>query len=491
MSQSRKPQTEFAYRSQSSLNVSSGPPQLTEGFAYSSSNSTTRLFQYNSDGSYFAYVTNDCVQILETNSYEVKCEIARPNVIDIAFSPRGKFLCTWERPTKAENGSFLQNLHLWDTSSGQLLFSWFHKSQNNWFLQFSSDEIYCGRLASNEVQIYLTKNFDKGVYYRLKLETISGFSISPGKSPTVSVFIPEKKGAPASLRLYSISNFNVPIASKSFYRADSVRFLWNKLGTGVLALTQTDEDHSGKSYYGETNLYYLSVAGNYDCKVPLDKEGPVHDVTWNPNSKEFAVVYGFMPPKATLFDHRASVLHEFGSAPRNFVQFNPHGRFICIAGFGNLSGTMDIWDRKKLKKVTSIEASGSTYCDWSPDGRYILTSTLSPRLRVDNGLKLWHYSGTLVYESKINELYQTAWKPSPSEFWPEKSAQSPPPKAFITDQPSKPPVKSAGAYRPPQARTAQSSNAPSSSQQPTQRYVPGAEGLKKPNKNRKNRNNKN
>lgn len=63
--------------------------------------------------------------------------------------------------------------------------------------------------------------------------------------------------------------------------------------------------------FPETNLYYLSVAGNFDCRVPLgkmidfydyycnmshcvsiDKEGAVHDVHWSPNSKEFAVVYG-------------------------------------------------------------------------------------------------------------------------------------------------------------------------------------------------------
>jgi len=39
-------------------------------------------------------------------------------------------------------------------------------------------------------------------------------------------------------------------------------------------------------------MYLLSAAGNYDCRVALDKEGPIHDVAWSPNSKEFGVVYG-------------------------------------------------------------------------------------------------------------------------------------------------------------------------------------------------------
>ena len=39
-------------------------------------------------------------------------------------------------------------------------------------------------------------------------------------------------------------------------------------------------------------MYLLSAAGNFDCRVSLDKEGPIHDVAWAPNSKEFGVVYG-------------------------------------------------------------------------------------------------------------------------------------------------------------------------------------------------------
>ena len=57
-------------------------------------------------------------------------------------------------------------------------------------------------------------------------------------------------------------------------------------------LTQTEVDNTNKSYYGETGMYLLSAAGNFDCRVNLDKEGPIHDFAWSPKSKEFAVVYG-------------------------------------------------------------------------------------------------------------------------------------------------------------------------------------------------------
>jgi translation initiation factor 2A len=113
-----------------------------------------------------------------------------------------------------------------------------------------------------------------------------------------------------------------------------------------------------------------------------------------------------MPAKTVLFDQRTNVLHDFGTNPRNFVEFNPQGRLICIAGFGNLAGSVDIWDRKTLKKTATIEAPNSSHCEWSPDGRSLLCATLSPRLRVDNGVRIYHHSGTLLHVDNIEELYQ-------------------------------------------------------------------------------------
>jgi translation initiation factor 2A len=69
----------------------------------------------------------------------------------------------------------------------------------------------------------------------------------------------------------------------------------------VLVLTHTDTDTGRKSYYGETNLYYLSAVGNYDCRVSLDAQGPVHDISWAPSSVEFTVVYGSMPTLTNSF----------------------------------------------------------------------------------------------------------------------------------------------------------------------------------------------
>ena len=196
----------------------------------------------------------------------------------------------------------------------------------------------------------------------------------------------------------------------------------------------------------------------YTAYVSADKEGPIHDVSWSPRSNSFAVVYGYMPAKTVIFNSKAQATHTFPLAPRNTVCFSPHGRFVLVAGFGNLAGQMDIYDlEKEYSKICTIEASNASVCEWSPDGKHILTATTSPRLRVDNGLRIWHVSGVLMYNEDVNELYDVCWRPQqrstePLEENPFSPAPIPHASALKYIGSVKTPSKPAGAYRPPGAR---------------------------------------
>ncbi|RLV92159.1 hypothetical protein JA1_003419 [Spathaspora sp. JA1] len=292
--------------------------------------------------------------------------------------------------------------------------------------------------------------------------TFQNFQISPGKNPSVAIFIPEKSGKPASVLVYNVPNFNQPICSKNFFKAERCQLKWNSLGTALLALASTDHDTSNKSYYGETNLYLLGIAGSYDSRIDLRKEGPIHDITWSPSAREFAVSYGYMPSETTFFDSRGNEIHSLPTAPRNTILYSPHAKFVLVAGFGNLQGTVDVYDRQnKFAKVVSFEASNTSVCEWSPCGRFILTATTSPRLRVDNGLKIWHATGKLIYMKEYQELYSIGWKPQPLEAFPQLKTLEPAPEAhestkeFLAKRSALANAagkKPAGAYRPPHAR---------------------------------------
>ncbi|KAF8989380.1 hypothetical protein BDQ17DRAFT_1256896 [Cyathus striatus] len=62
---------------------------------------------------------------------------------------------------------------------------------------------------------------------------------------------------------------------------------------------------------------------------------------------------------------------------------------------------------------TTIDAPNTSHCEWSSCGRFLLTAFLSPRLRVDNGIKTWHCIGMLQHLQAIEEPYQESWQPTP------------------------------------------------------------------------------
>ncbi|OLL22822.1 Eukaryotic translation initiation factor 2A [Neolecta irregularis DAH-3] len=461
------PSTQFAFRTSKRIGLTNAHPDYKPVAGLQQPEGHFRAFTYSPDGRYsaFASVENRSVSIILTEDGSVANTLPVKNVYEIGFSPQGSYVITWQRASKDESGNATKNLKIFRVLSGEQTASFVQKSQNGWCagfksssdrrrnLQFTYDEEFCARVVTNEVQFYKSSEMEKGVWNKLRVEGVSEFALSPGKNHAVAVFVPEKKGQPAIVRVYNVPQFASSISQKTFFKADKVKFMWNHLGTSLLVLTQTDVDTTNKSYYGESNLYLLGIAGQYDCRVVLDKEGPIHDVSWSTNSKEFGVVYD-MPAKTTFFDHRANAIKSLPLAPRNTILYSPHARFIIVAGFGNLQGTMDIYDRERnLTKVSTIEASNTSICEWSPDGRHIMTATTSPRLRVDNGVKIFHYTGSLIFTEEMEELYEVTWKPQTPDIHPLRGlSPAPTPHSSVSSISSKTPPKPQGAYRPPHAR---------------------------------------
>ncbi|KXX82421.1 Eukaryotic translation initiation factor 2A [Madurella mycetomatis] len=457
---------QFAYRTQKAIGVFDAAPvyEALPGFVKPEGN--LRCCVYSPCGRYFAYAANEAVVVVDASVGHVVTSLPLTLVYELSFSPRGTFLSTWERPSKDENGDANKNLKIWrvieDLAEGaekQPLGRFVQKSQSGWNLQYTADEKYCARLVTNEVQFYDSNDLSTP-WKKLRVEGVSDFALAPGANQNVAVFVPERKGQPAAVKVFNVPQFNTPISQKTFFKGDKVQLKWNGLGTSLIVLAQTEVDKSNKSYYGETTMYLLSANGSVDARITLDKEGPIHDVAWSPNSKEFGVIYGYMPAKTTIFNARAVALHSFPIGPRNTIIFSPTGRFALVAGFGNLAGQIDVYDLEKdYRKICTIESGNPSVCTWSPDSRYIMTATTSPRLRVDNGIKLWHVGGGIMYNEDMVELYNVMWRPAAPESLPAgddplRPVPTPHPSALAYLGTVKTPSKPVGAYRPPGARGA-------------------------------------
>ena len=126
--------------------------------------------------------------------------IPAQNVFELGFSPLGTYIITWQRPTKDENGDATKNLKVWrtvDLSNGaneerSVVGQFVQKNQTGWNLHYTSDEAFCARTVTNEVQFYESGNLNS-VWNKLREEGVTDFSVAPGKAHSVAVFVPERK----------------------------------------------------------------------------------------------------------------------------------------------------------------------------------------------------------------------------------------------------------------------------------------------------------
>ncbi|KAL9265128.1 Eukaryotic translation initiation factor 2A-like protein [Drosera capensis] len=514
------PALEILVRESDGFSVWNGPPfsdalqptakrekQLCGGAKFSEDG--RRLLVSRQDGVVSIF---DCKGYKEIKSYEL------PNLVNAALSPCGTYLQTFQRPSSPQD----KNVNLWKIDTGDSVYAFSQKNTTKatWYICsyvkdptkgflpcfkcffcptrpaifFSRDEAVACRLATNEIQFFDPASFDRGIVSRIKIPGVAAIELSQQSGSLVAAFVPESKGAPATVQIFPRENNGnaQPLARRSFFRCSRAQLHWNHGSHGLLVVAQADVDKSNQSYYGESKLSYLTTDGVYEGLVPLKKEGPVHDVQWSYSGSEFAVVYGFMPARATVFDKKCNPLLELGSGPYNTIRWNPKGRFLCLAGFGNLPGEMPatyvligrfdlignhqnssvfrlrvFWDYVEKKQIGATKAEWSVTSEWAPNGCYFMCATTTPRLQVDNGIKIFHHDGSLYYKKMFDKLYQADWKPESADSFGDitelvksmsslkiQGTKSEGPGSKASQHPTLVPSQKPAAYRPPHAKNA-------------------------------------
>jgi len=421
----------------------------------------------------------------------------------VAFSPSATAVLAWCRPAQAHlSQEAFPNLGVYRVADGVRVAAWHQKlfDREKWpYVQWSTDEAVAARLTKTEVCFYDTAGpggappaIGKPPYGRVKVVGAGAFQLSPnGKH--IAAFVPAGASSPGRLVLHAVPiagdasavvaegngngdggggdvggsggtlDASKPLASKSTFKADAVEYKWNASSTALLATTSTNTDTSGKSYYGESAIFYATVKGEPRIeRLALPKDGPVFAADWNAQGNSFAIVYGSTPARASLFTGAAKPVFDYGTGPRNTALFAPApaSRRLVLAGFGNLPGGVEVWDKVAGTKVGAFDTNCATAYGWAPDGRLFLAATTFPRLRVDNGYAIYRYDGSVVERVKLPDgefLLQATFVPvlpadlPPRAKSPERGTAGVGGKAAVAAAapPSAPAVE---AYRPPGMR---------------------------------------
>mmetsp|Transcript_25380 Transcript_25380/g.59442 ORF Transcript_25380/g.59442 Transcript_25380/m.59442 type:complete len:658 (-) Transcript_25380:103-2076(-) len=420
------------------------------------------------------------------NSDPFFAQTSRVQITDV--SPKGTYLLTWERGSSDESEN---NLKVWNTSTGECVAGFRRKmiNRSSWpYLQWTHDEKFAFLLTTNEVRIYpgnfphqsLTRYVDKIRVPGITQMSLPSSAAADGVGNILfAAFIAKDKNKPSRAALYEYpaahrSAAPYPaIASKSLFQAEEMTVHWSPRGDAALIALQSTVDNTGQSYYGSSSLYLMSQqTTNNAIAVPLPQDGPVLDVAWMPVAEKppcFAVAAGRMPSMASLHngrDGKATFL--FGNRHQNTISWAPHGRFVNLAGFGNLAGGMTFWDKNKGKQIppaNPVTASCTVGYAWSPDSRLFAVSTTSPRMNVSNGVSVYRYNGDQINNKNLpwnndnylpDRLLEATFIPSP-------------PEVVYPDRPQSPSLKDLGTG--PDAGTA-STGVAATAPKPAGRYVP-------------------
>ncbi|KAJ1359663.1 hypothetical protein KIN20_018446 [Parelaphostrongylus tenuis] len=368
------------------------------------------------------------------------------------------------------------NLHVYSVADGRRISSVIASKVAMWKPQFSDDESVAIRLVGNELLVHKGCQFN---HYDRKfiMPHTDVFALSPGHSPLhIACYTPVIGSSPGRVQVRTLDAPFALVTARNFFKSDRAVLQWNSRGSAVLVLCSTDVDTSNQSYYGEQHIYLLNVTSQDALKVELKKTGPIYAAKWNPNGKEFCVCHGFMPAMVSLFNLRGDQTFCTNEGPLNDVFYNAFGNILLTCGFGNLGkGKMEFWDVDKKKQILAIDVPNTTLFEWAPDGQHFFTATTTPRLRIDNCFRMWHYSGKLLnevlYNSPIEELWEVKFRPMPSynKFEVRELTKAELDSAGLlikrknsVDPDHKQPVgvaKAAAAYVPPHLRKASDPNA--------------------------------
>ncbi|GBG32240.1 Eukaryotic translation initiation factor 3 subunit B [Hondaea fermentalgiana] len=422
------------------------------------------------DGSRVAVLRGTVVSVFDCDTGKLINSIERPNIMKMALSPLGTFLLTWEKYS-AEVAQAGGNLTVWRVEDGNVMMRVIEKNllDTTWpLVKWTDDENVAAYMVKNTVHMYDGTKLDR--FTKVKIEGVSQFSIKKKDGPLsednpcrIAAFKPESNSGPAKLSVLSYIGepLDQPTLTKSTFKATECKFAWAANGDAVLVKTETDVDTTGQSYYGESALYLLHADGQYDAKImPHKDDGPFHDFAWSPQGRVFVAISGRSPASSVLYNMKGDAIFDFGQAHRNTIRFSPHGRFLCLGGFGNLSGDMDFWDMNKKSRMGSVRANCAVSQEWSPCGRFFMTGTLFPRMRVDNGLSFYTYRGQHLFDVSVREATKALFRPAAPGVYadrpqtPLKKGEKAPSieagagaKSGANGAPKKP----AGVYRPPGA----------------------------------------
>jgi len=180
-----------------------------------------------------------------------------------------------------------------------------------------------------------------------------------------------------------------------FNNVQEVKLVISADGSIPLANAHRIVDTTGNSYYGLEKVFFYNQSKKLFDEV-VSFKGSIHDLKLSPDNKQFIVISGSVPSFTVLYDTKNAPQFMLSHDFRNNFFFAPNNAFVAVAGFGSLTGEIEIWNLQKKEFLGSCTSSFASCLKWSPDSAYFITAIVVDKLKVDHRFAIYSYNGTLI-----------------------------------------------------------------------------------------------
>lgn len=320
-------------------------------------------------------------------------------------------------------------------------------------VKWSFDDKYCARQGPGALAIYDTTSFQLLDKKLVKVDDIIDFEWAPAGvhlegtktengEHVLSYWTPESSNQTARVALMHVPSKQV-IRTVNLFHVSDCKMHWQSEAK-FLCVKVDRHTKSGKTIF--SNLEFFKVT---ERDIPVEKlelKDVVVNFAWEPKSERFITIsrlddgnHNPSIPRNTISFYAPEILSKgkvtsskyrpFGSFTNkhsNTICWSPKGRFVVVGTISKSNGEMEFFDssyeeenksNNKLngnaKLLKTEKYSGMTNMSWDPSGRFVTAWSSSWIHSIENGYRLYEFTGNLLRDDVIDHFKDFIWRPRP------------------------------------------------------------------------------
>jgi len=339
--------------------------------SYGKAKWTDEYVKWSPKGSYLATFHRPGIRLWGGKNWAPQQRIRHGAVKLLDFSPNENYIVTWSNETC--NGAVI----VWDVKTGEKKREFPFDEAPQWpALKWSSDDKYVARMKEDNsaIMVYETPSMMLHQKKPIKIGMVQNFEWSPTDN-YISYWIPEVEDKPASVNVMSMSDRTVA-KSANIFMVKECKMSWQKSGDH-LCVSVERWTKSKKQTFTQFMLFHCR-----QNPIPVDtvevKEKILH-FAWEPVGSKFAVVFEDAEQRISLSVYmiangKVTLLKTIDRITANALFWSPRGRYLVVAGLGQLQGILEFIDTHDMSTMSTGEHFMANDVQWDPSGRYIFSS---------------------------------------------------------------------------------------------------------------------